>query len=237
VRTVRSAARARNQPRGHLALAVVAMLILFLSVLVARADAAPGDDDTDERDDRSEGWSGDDASEVTNRPRPRLYVPLTSAMVERVVTLAPPIALVIGAAHRVAGLADDPTTSWRRRSRMASLVPSISVRVGQNQSWRDVSDPTISHGVGVDVRASWQLDGLLFDSNEPRIATLDIARRRERRRLAAHVVRLYFDWVAARAAAERDVSAVLDAAAKAAELDALTDGWFSQALAHDAELR
>jgi hypothetical protein len=78
---------------------------------------------------------------------------------------------------------------------------------------------------------------LLFDPNEPRIATLDVARRRERRRVAAIAIHLYFDWVAARAAADSDVRAELDAQEKTAELDALTAGWFSQAIAKRAELQ
>ena len=98
-------------------------------------------------------------------------------------------------------------------------------------------DPTISHGVGLDIRASWHLDHLLYDPNEARIAMLDVARRRERRRVAAHAIELYFDWVTARAAADGDIRAELDAQEKAAELDALTDGWFSQTLAKRAELR
>ena len=113
----------------------------------------------------------------------------------------------------------------------------IGARAGQNQSWREIDDPTISRGMGLDVRASWHLDHLVFDPNEPRIAMLDVARRRERRRVAAIAIHLYFDWVAARAAADADVRAELDAQEKLAELDALTDGWFSQKIAKRAELR
>ncbi|HEY5926356.1 MAG TPA: hypothetical protein VIV11_31940 [Kofleriaceae bacterium] len=166
-----------------------------------------------------------------------LYVPITNAMVERVVTFAPPIASVVEAAYRTAALAGDPTVGWRRRSRWSALIPLVSTRAGQNQAWRDVDDPTISHGVGIDVRATWHIDHLLFDPNEPRIAMLDVARRRERRRVATLAIQLYFDWIAARAAADGDLRAELDAQEKAAELDALTAGWFSQALAKRAELR
>jgi len=236
VRTVRSVARARNQPRGHLALVVVAVLAL-LAVLVARANAAPPDDEDDDPPGASieAGEYGADA----DRPYPqrRLYVPITSAMIERIATFAPPIASVVIAAYRAGGVAGDPTPGWRRRSRLAALVPMLSVRAGQSQAWREVDDPTISHGVGIDLRASWRLDQLLFDRDEPRIAMLDVARRRERRRLAAYAIHLYYDWVAARVAADADVRAELDAQEKAAELDALTAGWFSQTLANHAELR
>jgi hypothetical protein len=169
--------------------------------------------------------------------RVRLYVPISNALVARVVAVAPPVREVVASAYRAAGLDGDPTTGWRRRSRWSALIPLVGARAGQNQAWRDVDDPTISHGVGFDVRATWHLDHLLFDPNEPRIATLDVARRRERRRVASLAIELYFDWVAARAAADGDIRAELEAQEKAAELDALTSGWFSQAVAKHAELR
>ena len=238
MRTVRSAARARNQPRGHLALIVVGVIAL-LAVLAARATASPFDpsseDDGDDRAPALDPPIAEPADGALGR-RP-FYVPITSAMVERVVTVAPAVSAVVAAAYRAAGVAGDPTPGWRARSRWSAIVPFVSMRAGQNQAWRDVDDPTISHGVGVDVRASWHLERLLFDPNEPRIAMLDVSRRRERRRIAAHAIHLYFDWVAARAAADRDIRAELDAQEKAAELDALTAGWFSQALANRAQLR
>ncbi len=221
---------------------VLLAIVLVLSVIVARAHAGTPDEyepgyESEVRE-RPGDWadSDEDVPEVY-RSRPRLYVPMTSATVERVVTLAPPIASVIAAAYRAAGLAEDPTRGWRHRSRLASLIPAIGVSIGQNQSWRDVTDPTIHRGIAGSMRASWHLDRLLYDPNEMRIASLDVARRREKRRLAARTIDVYFDWVAARAAADRDAGAVLDAAAKAAELDAMTDGWFSQALAKSADVR
>lgn len=245
MRTVRSVARARNQPRGQLALIVVAVLVL-LCVLVARAQAGPYDEDdaptwNDDLDRAHDRDRGDGADRTTGSggvgTRARLYIPITNAQIHRIVAVAPPVGDVVAAAYRAAAIAGDPTTGWRRRSRWSALIPMISARAGQNQAWRDVDDPTISHGVGLDVRASWRLDELLYDPNESRIAMLDVARRRERRRVASVAIHLYFDWVAARAAADADVRAELDAQEKTAELDALTDGWFSQALANRAELR
>jgi hypothetical protein len=220
---------------------VVAVLIL-LAVLAVRADAGPYDDE----DDDGSAWSERDVSgdaAATARGidagggHARVYVPISNALVARVVAFAPPVNDVVAAAYRAAGIADDPTRGWRRRSRWSALIPLLGARVGQNQSWREIDDPTISHGVGVDVRATWHLDHLLFDPNEPRIATLDVARRRERRRVASLAIHLYFDWVTARAAADGDVRAELDAQEKLAELDAVTAGWFSQAVAKRAEVR
>ena len=91
-----------------------------------------------------------------------------------------------------------------------------------------------------DVRAAWHLDRLVFDPTELRISAHDIARRRDRRRLATHAIHVYFDWVAAKLElidgdAEYDLRAILDADEKRAELDALTGGWFSEALAKGAQ--
>jgi len=61
------------------------------------------------------------------------------------------------------------------------------------------------------------------------------ARRRERRRLASRVIRAYFTWRrAASTAATAATAATLPARAEEAlaELDALTDGWFSANLTH-----
>jgi hypothetical protein len=223
--------------------------MILLGVLVARANAGPYDDDD------SVWTEGDPANSDLRRAdvagaagvlgdrsdrgagRVRLYVPISNALVARVIAVAPPIRAVVAAAYRAAGVGEDPTTGWRRRSRWSSLIPLIGARAGQNQAWRDVDDPTISHGVGFDVRATWHLDHLLFDPNEPRIAMLDVARRRERRRVAAAAIHLYFDWVSARAAADTDVRAELDAQELEAELDALTAGWFSQTVANHAQVR
>jgi hypothetical protein len=236
-------ARARNKPRGHLALILVA-IIAFLAALTVRASAQPYDSDPRDDDDRlatdaraAGGGDEDDGPGARSHGARRFYVPITSAMVERIATLAPPVRDVVAAAYRTAGVGDDPIASWRRRSRWSALIPLVSARAGQNQAWRDVEDPTISHGVGLDVRAAWHLERLLYDPNEPRIAMLDVARRRERRRVAALAIHLYFDWVAARVAANADVRAELEAQEKLAELDALTAGWFSEALAKAAELR
>jgi hypothetical protein len=234
-------ARSRNQPRGHVALIVIAVVVV-LAFLAARAAAQSYDPDFRDEDDRvdSDGRAsaaGDGAPGDRRSTSRRFYVPITSAMVERIATVAPPVRDVVTAAYRTAGLGDDPTTGWRRRSRWSALIPLVSARAGQNQAWRDVDDPTISHGVGLDVRAAWHFERLLYDPNEPRIAMLDVARRRERRRVAATVIHLYFDWIAARVAANTDVRAELQAQENQAELDALTAGWFSQALANTAEFR
>ncbi|MBV8762020.1 MAG: hypothetical protein JO257_32300 [Deltaproteobacteria bacterium] len=122
---------------------------------------------------------------------------------------------VIAAAVRAAGLAGDPAAGWRRRARLAGLVPQLSVRAGQDETWRDVADPTLGHVIAYGVTASWRLERLVYDPSELRIATVDVLRRRERRRLAWYVISLYRAW---RRTQNEDL---------AAQLDVVTDGWFS----------
>ena len=138
----------------------------------------------------------------------------------------PSIGEVMSAAYAAAGLDRNPARGWIRRARLAGLVPWVTVRTGRDTSWHD-DDPAIGHSMALEVRATWRLDRLLFDNRELQVASIESARRRERRRLASRVIRTYFTW---RRANERsDLGSRTDEAA--AELDALTDGWFSDQLA------
>jgi hypothetical protein len=149
----------------------------------------------------------------------------------------PPIAAVLSAAYAAAGLDRDPGRSWIWRARLGGLVPWVTVRTTRDTSWQD-SQPEVGHGTSLEFRATWRLDRLLFDGRELQVAAIDSARRRERRRLANRVIRTYFTW---RRAAELALDAgdagdagndrVATRVAEAtAELDALTDGWFSDEL-------
>lgn len=140
---------------------------------------------------------------------------------------APAIADVLEAAYGAAGLAHDPTKLWSGRARVAGLVPWVTVRVGWDQSWRD-DEPEVGRGRDFEVRATWRLDRVLFDGRELQVSSIDTARRRERRRLASRVIRAYFGWRRVTAAAVREPRFGLAAEAATAELDALTDGWFSR---------
>ena len=95
-------------------------------------------------------------------------------------------------------------------------MPQLSARVGQDDTWRDVADPTLGHAVTYGVTASWRLERLVWDPSELRIATVDVLRRRERRRLAWYVISLYRAW---RRTQNEDLGV---------QLDIVTDGWFSQ---------
>jgi hypothetical protein len=141
----------------------------------------------------------------------------------------PPIDDVIGAAYAAAGLANDPARSWIRRGRLAALVPWITVRAGRDVNWQD-NDPDVGRSQTYEVRATWRLDRLAFDARELQVASIESARRREKRRLAARVVRVYFTWLRAHRAALREPRWALHAAESAAELDALTNGEFTRAV-------
>lgn len=176
-----------------------------------------------------------------------------------VVVRGPAIASVLQAAYRAAGLDRDVSRSWVRRARLAGLIPSVTVRTGRDASWQS-DDVSVDHDMALDVRATWRLDRLAFDGRELQVASIEAARRRERRALARRVIQVYFAWQrAARAyrgaeagpATSDEGTSVTDEAGSgdntlsgagnrpstrsraleaAAELDALTDGWFSESL-------
>jgi hypothetical protein len=238
VGTVRSAARARNLPHRR-ALWLVLAVFALLCVLAARADAAPvvrttssgaGADggDVDGEGDPAAATGeldvsvdGDLGTSWSAGPPDALVDPAAAADAAR---RAPSVRVAIAAAYRAAGLADDPAPTFARRSRMAALVPWIAVRVGQDDTWQDVVDPTVGHLFVYELRATWHFDRLAFDANEMRAHTLELARRRERRRVAMLVTRTYYTWLRARAAAVRTPAWALRAEQAAADLEAMTDG-------------
>jgi hypothetical protein len=140
----------------------------------------------------------------------------------------PSIGAVLSSAYAAAGLDRDPQDSWIRRARLAGLVPWVTVRTARDTSWQD-EHAEVGHGTSLEVRATWRLDRLVFDSHELQVASIEAARRRERRRLATRVIRAYFTWrrAAGLASGAGDERVAIRVAEAAAELDALTDGWFS----------
>ncbi len=148
----------------------------------------------------------------------------------------PPVGDVVSAAYRAAGLDRSPARGWIRRARVAGLIPQVTVRTGSNTSWQEL-DPEIDRGTTIEVRATWRLDRVLFDGRELQIASIEATRRRERRQLSSRVIRSYFHWQRMASAAASDPRWASRAEEAAAELDALTDGWFSGRLATPARRR
>ena len=178
-------------------------LAILLAMLLALQAPAAADDSTAELDDVAIDV---DVSIGTLRP--------------------PPIAEVLEAAYAAAGLDRDPTQSWRRRARVAGLIPWVTVRTGWDANWRE-EETDVGRSRTFEVRATWRLDRLLFDGRELQMSSIDAARRRERRRLASRVIQAYFTWRKLSARAATQSRYALAAEAATAELDALTDGWFS----------
>ena len=236
--------------RRAIALAVIALL----AVLAARAAAAPAgaavvvapsdcdpdsgcDDGADEGGDdgelggRDHTDDGDGAAVAGDAVRggviPRVVkrvaqLDATPCVCPRALPFT--IAEVTAAAVRAAGLEHDPTGGWNTRARLAGLVPMFSARVGRNLTWKEVDDPTLGYTNMYDVRGTWHLERLLFDPNEIRIAAIDVSRRREKRRVEMLAAHTYLAWAKVPRTSEH-------AELLAADLDALTDGWFSRAVA------
>ncbi|HET9990495.1 MAG TPA: hypothetical protein VFQ65_18320 [Kofleriaceae bacterium] len=229
--------------RRVIALAVIALV----AVLAARAAAAPAapvvvvPSDCDPEsgcDDGANDGANDSANEgdddsgnsdarveliprVVKRPRVA-QLEATPCDCPHVLPLT--ITEVTAAAVRAAGLDHDPTGGWNTRARLAGLVPMFSARVGRNLTWKEVDDPTLGYTNMYDVRGTWHLERLLFDPNEIRIAAIDVSRRREKRRVEMLAAHTYLAWAKVPRTSER-------AELLAADLDALTEGWFSRALA------
>ena len=206
--------------RRSLALWIAIAVAIAIAVLAARAEAAPQPCD-------------DELGCETTTPDDDDHAPRPVAIGRAIVVAAPcdcPLRVPISASEvatvavRVAGLAHDPTPSWNTRARLAGLVPSISARVGRNLTWKAVDDPTLGYTNTFDVRASWSLERLMFDPNEIRIAAMDVSRRRERRRVEMLAIHTYYEWLGT-------PRGTVAAAELEAELDAITDGWFSEMLA------
>ncbi|HTL35821.1 MAG TPA: hypothetical protein VL326_21980 [Kofleriaceae bacterium] len=239
-------------------------MVLLLVVLTARAHAAPADgvDEVDDRaavradgaDPMADAGDVDVPYSVSLDDRAARFdgpCDCDAPTLARIAAGAPSLSAIVARAQDVAGLGSGgPVRGWRRRSRWSALIPYVSVRAGSGQSWRDVLDPglaaasssageptTLNHSLSYDVRLGWRLDHLLYDPNEPRLTAFELARRRDRRKIAALASRAYFVWLRASVAVERDARWQLRLAEATAELDALTDAWFSERLAERADRR
>jgi len=193
------------------------LLLVILGVLAFLATRAAADDNMpDERPGEEQ-----DEPEVHALPIPDVAL---TALPE-----APPIAAVIAAGFAAAGLDRDPSHNWNVRARLGGLVPQVTVADGIDSTWHDI-DPNIGRRQIFEVRATWRLDRLLFDTNELHVATIEASRRREKRRIASLVIRGYFTWRRAVAATTQEARWGSHVDEAVAELDALTDGWFSTEL-------
>jgi hypothetical protein len=147
---------------------------------------------------------------------------------------------------RYAGLDRDRWRSWGRRSRIAGLLPDVTLRATRS----DASDRGLSRQStgterldvgsdvdrGVEARATWRLDRLVFDPSEIRAADAGQRHHRYRLTLAAQVTTLFHRrrrqqlelvWRPPADPAERS-QRQLEIQELTDQLDALTDGYFSR---------
>jgi hypothetical protein len=133
------------------------------------------------------------------------------------------------AARRHAGL--DEEVRWRKRARVAGLLPWVTVRSARGLRWDEdpyVTGPEeVGNNVLYEARLSWRLDRLLYDSAEPRLAELERDVARARAAVDEEVTLLYFRWRRAElaaASAEDPAEERLDAEEAWSLLDARTGG-------------
>ncbi len=151
---------------------------------------------------------------------------------------APPVVEVRREARRHADL--DRTPRWRKRARLAALLPWVSVRGARALDWDDevyAERPLeVGNNLVLEARLSWRLDRVAYDPAEPRLADAERDLARARGALDAEVTTLYYRWRRAEAAAAEatdDEGAALagkqlDAEEAWSLLDARTGGWLAR---------
>jgi hypothetical protein len=153
----------------------------------------------------------------------------------------------VDAALRVAGsaLRLERIASMAARARTRAVLPELGLRAGTSSdaSLRltpIASDParyTQSGGRDLffEARLTWKLDRALFSDEEVAIERLSWSSEQARERLVQRVLELLFEWQEARLELaeplldeQRYRKAWLGSLRAAAELDVLTEGWFSR---------
>lgn len=178
-------------------------------------------------------------------------LPATRASADEHATLAeiekrePPLAAVRQAALRYAGLDRHPERAWSRRTRLAGLMPTLTLSLNRDLahdadlSRQSTGKEELAVGTGEDLgfeaRAVWRLDRLLFDEAEVRV--LQVAQRQHDERLAllTRVTSLYYQrrklqLARGRGGKDATLDQLLAIEELTDQLDALTGGYFRLAL-------
>jgi hypothetical protein len=136
-------------------------------------------------------------------PPPRVPDPAVLARALADLPTRPSVAEVQAAALKRATLSPRTAQRWLRRARAAAALPTVQAEVGlrSDQGWQldqaagdgDELSQDLGAGKLVQVRATWELDRLVFNADELRAAraVLDLADTRER--LLVRVTQLYFE--------------------------------------------
>jgi hypothetical protein len=174
--------------------------------------------------------------------------PVTDAPLRVPVVVTPAAArAAVDAALRRAKLVNPDTRldALASRARYAAGLPELRLRVmrtvDDGQTLSPVSyDPTRIVAVDavrfwLEARATWKLDRLIFAEEEVALERMRHERAEAQTRLTKEVLKLLFEWQRALAnadnlllAPEEHLAAELKAIEAEAELDLLTDGWFSR---------
>ena len=158
----------------------------------------------------------------------------------------PTLVQVQQAALRHAGLADSVEAAWPRRARWSALLPGLTVKIDGDSS-RDHGlsrassgterlDMTSDNELGVEAKAVWQLDRLIFSDLELRAVKAARQHHRERVQVLAQVTTLYFQRRKVQMTAVWSPPKSPDKAAMqalaiqelTAQLDLLTGGYFGK---------
>ena len=141
----------------------------------------------------------------------------------------------------------DEVASWRGRARLSALLPEIRVGYDRDQDADDTrtftsatSEPKQVVGndqkEGFDVRASWDLNEMVFNRSEVQIRRAVVNASRQRDSLISEVTKIYFSrrraqvelLLAEDMSPKERVKQELKVAELTAYLDGLTGGWFSK---------
>lgn len=237
--SIRFATR-QSQRRRDYAGSLVLTLPTDLFVGSAKAKEIVGDPVLVDDGEPVQDVGGDASAPPGPRASPRserALPPLRPRDARAAVSAAQDAARVGDALERVDGLAS--------RARWSALLPRLRLRatrlVDESTSLSPTSyDPsrtTASGGASLwlEARTTWQLDRLVFASEEARIERLRMAHAQRAQRLRREVLDLIHRWQAAMLKvrdpaidSQACLEAELDAAHAAASLDVVTDGWFSR---------
>jgi hypothetical protein len=158
----------------------------------------------------------------------------------------PPLAAVRQAALRYAGLDQHPERAWGRRTRLAGLMPTLTVSINRDLahdadlSRQSTGKEELAVGtdedLGFEARAVWRLDRLLFDEAEVRVLQVAQRQHQERIELLTRVTSIYYQRRKLQIARHRggkdagSIDQFLAIEELADQLDALTGGYFRLAL-------
>ena len=157
----------------------------------------------------------------------------------------PSLAAVRQAALRYAGLDRHPERAWSRRTRLAGLMPTLTLSINRDLahdadlSRQSTGKEELAVGTGEDLgfeaRAVWRLDRLLFDEAEVRVLQVAQRQHEERLELLTRVTSIYYQrrklqLARSRGGKDAGIDQLLAIEELTDQLDALTGGYFRLAL-------